>query len=218
MLRIETIVVTPFQQNARLLWDDVQNIGVAIDPGGEAERILRRVHDLKFSLTQIWLTHSHIDHCGGVAAVQRATGATLVAHPGESIMRREILSIARMYGLPEAGIEVCPEPQVEVRGGERLPLGSYEFHALFTPGHSPGHIAFHCATAGIVLSGDTLFQGGIGRTDLPGGNHEQLIASIVEKLLTLPDDTRVLSGHGPETTIGEERSYNPFLHDGILER
>jgi glyoxylase-like metal-dependent hydrolase (beta-lactamase superfamily II) len=153
-----------------------------------------------------------------VAAVKRATNATLYAHPAESVMRREVRSIATMYGIPAGDFEPCPEPEVALVGGEELSVGGVPFAVRFTPGHSPGHLSFYSSMLGVVIGGDTLFQGGIGRTDLPGGNHEQLLSSIVRELLSLPDPTRVLSGHGPETTIGEERVYNPFLHDGILEQ
>ncbi len=211
MLRIETVPVTEFLQNARVLWDSDTRDAVIVDPGGDAERILSFVRSEGLTVREIWLTHSHLDHCGGVAPLRRALACPLVAHPEEAMMRGAVQSIASAYGLSGDGWHNCPEPDVLVRGGETLSVGAYKASVLFTPGHSPGHVSFYFPSEKTILSGDVLFAGSIGRTDLPGGNHRELISTIKERILQLPDDTRVLSGHGEDTTVGRERRSNPFL-------
>lgn len=211
MLKIETIPVTDFLQNARLVWDSESLAGVIIDPGGDADRILKVVHREGVEVQAIWLTHSHLDHCGGVAPLQQQLSCTLVGHSGEAMMRQGVQAIASMYGLKLSDWHNCPEPTLFVRGGETLQVGSYEATVLFTPGHSPGHVSFYFSKENTLISGDALFAGSIGRTDLPGGNHRELITSIKERILPLPDETRVLSGHGDDTTVGRERHSNPFL-------
>lgn len=210
-MRIETLEVTPVAQNCRILIDDATKRALVIDPGGDVESILAIVRREELTVDQIWLTHSHFDHCGGVAELQEATGARLLAHPDEALFRQNVLTSIERWNLPLEGYRNCPEPHEAIIGGERLVWGAYTFVVLPTPGHSPGHLAFYCASERFVLSGDALFQGSIGRTDLPGGNHSELIQSIIAHLLSLPDATRVLSGHGPDTTIGRERAYNPYL-------
>lgn len=210
-MRIETLEVTPVAQNCRILIDDATKRALIIDPGGDVESILAIVEREGVTVDQIWLTHSHFDHCGGVAELQDATGAPLLAHPDEALFRQNVLTSVERWNLPSAGYRNCPEPNETIIGGERLAWGSYTFEVLPTPGHSPGHLSFYCASERFVLSGDALFQSSIGRTDLPGGNHNELIQSIIAHLLSLPDATRVLSGHGPDTTIGRERAHNPYL-------
>jgi hydroxyacylglutathione hydrolase len=211
MLSISTIVVTPFMQNARILTCTDTKVTVVVDPGGEPDRIISELHSRDLSCSQIWLTHSHLDHCGGVLPLLESLGVPLVAHPAEEAMRARVRSIAQMYGLPSSEWFDCPEPSVSIRGGEILPLGDLRAQVLFTPGHSPGHVSFYFESEKVLISGDALFAGSIGRTDLPGGDHSTLIKSIREKILTLDDDVRVLSGHGDDTTVGEERRNNPFL-------
>lgn len=210
-MRIEALEVTPVAQNCRILIDDAAKQALVIDPGGDVENILSIIGNQGLTVDQIWLTHSHFDHCGGVADLQEATGAALYAHPDEAIFRQNVLTSVSRWNLPSAGYRNCPEPNETIIGGERLVWGPYTFVVLPTPGHSPGHLAFYCASESLVLAGDALFQGSIGRTDLPGGNHNELIQSIIAHLLSLPDATRVLSGHGPDTTIGRERAHNPYL-------
>ncbi len=211
MLRIETIPVTPFSQNARLISDIEAGVGLLIDPGGEPERILKSAEAAGVSVKEVWLTHSHLDHVGGVAEIIRRTGAKLIGHPLEKDMRKHVVQICQMYGLPSAGFENAPEPDTYVQGGEVLRFANHDFQVIFTPGHSPGHVCFYQPEAGVLLGGDVLFQGSIGRTDLPGGDHETLLKSIDQLMKRLPMETRVLSGHGPDTTLGEERQSNPFL-------
>lgn len=209
-LEIFTIPVTPFQQNCRVV-SDGEGGALVIDPGGEAERILSFVHSRELEVKEVWLTHAHLDHCGGVKNILDATGATLTAHKIEEEFRANVPKICAMYGIPQGDMKACPEPERYVEGGEELPFGDYRFEVFFTPGHSPGHVCFYYAPEKILLAGDTLFEGSIGRTDLPGGDHATLIRSIREILFSLPGETRVLCGHGPDTTIGVEKKSNPFV-------
>lgn len=211
MFEIVTIIVTPFQQNCRLLACPETKDAVVIDPGGDAARIADALDRRGLSLRQIWLTHSHLDHCGGVAELKAGTNAVLFGHPLERELRANVRRIGQLYGLPPDGMQDCPEPDEYIEGEERLSFSKYDFDVLFTPGHSPGHLCFHHAPSKTLFAGDTLFAGSIGRTDLPGGSHQTLLESIRDRILTLPDDTRVLPGHGPDTTIGVERAGNPFV-------
>ena len=214
-MKIETIEVTPVAQNCRILSDPKTHSALVIDPGGEVDAILSLLKRDGLTLEQIWLTHSHFDHCGGVAELKEETGALLIAHPDEAVFRKNVLVAVQRWQLPEEGYRDCPEPDRTIGGGEELVWAGYSFRVLPTPGHSPGHVAFYCASEKFVLSGDALFQGSIGRTDLPGGNHQELIESIIGQLLSLPDGTHVLSGHGPDTTIGRERNHNRYLSETL---
>lgn len=223
MLRVSTCVVTPFQQNCRLLTDTSTDTSVLIDPGGEAPRLKRLIQDSDSALQAIALTHSHIDHCAGVAGLLREfEDVPLIGSEIESDMRAGIGNQALMFGLSPREYEACPEPTELLTDNGTMSVGTCESTCLFTPGHSPGHFAFffsdvefdidgRSGSGPVVIAGDALFSGSIGRTDLPGGNHAQLIESIKTRLLTLPDQTVVLCGHGPETTIAQERQSNPFL-------
>ena len=224
-MQIITVEVTPFQQNARILVDipagsssGPESSVTIVDPGGDIERLLRPIEQNKFVVSKILLTHAHIDHAGGVAnllialnQLQPGKAVSLFGHPAEREWRQSIPVQARIFGLSPAEYAPCPEPDVYLNDGDEFTVGNNAGKVLFTPGHSPGHIAVYFAAEKLVIAGDALFAGSIGRTDLAGGDHELLISSIREKLLTLPDETRVLSGHGPETTIGRERRTNPFL-------
>jgi glyoxylase-like metal-dependent hydrolase (beta-lactamase superfamily II) len=211
MLHIETITVTPFAQNARILSVAGHEDAVVVDPGGDVPLIEDALRRRKLRCSEIWLTHSHIDHCAGVAALMRSYPATLFGHPDEAAFRTAVIQVCRMYGLPEEGMENCPEPTRMLRGGETLTLHGISFEVLFTPGHSPGHLCFYCAAENLLIGGDLLFQGSVGRTDLPGGNGATLLQSIRSKVLVLPPATKVLAGHGPDTTVGAEARSNPFI-------
>lgn len=211
MLRISTVVVTPFYQNARIVAADGCKNCIVVDPGGDTPKILAELKKQDLTCTEIWLTHSHLDHCGGVQELMDKTGASLLAHPAEAYMRGHVLEIAQMYGIPSGMFANCPEPKRQVLGGEELAFEGEMFKVLFTPGHSPGHVCFYHAASNTLLAGDTIFAGSIGRTDLPGGDHDTLLESIHRELLTLPPSTKVLSGHGPDTTIAVEKRTNPYL-------
>ncbi len=211
MLNVETIPVTEFGQNCRILWCSETKDGVVVDPGGDSEKIVAAAKRLGVSIKAIWLTHSHLDHCGGVAPLLDSFNVPLVANPEERMMRSNVTSIAQMYGMSPAEWHNCPEPTVNVRGGESLSVGNSSCVVLFTPGHSVGHVSFYFERDRIVASGDVLFAGSIGRTDLPGGDTKTLLDAIRREIFTLPPETRVLTGHGPDTTVGEEKASNPFF-------
>ena len=181
--------------------------GVVIDPGDEAERILAEVKTLGLKIKYILNTHAHFDHIMANGALVKATGASLALHP------RDLPLLRQDGGASFFGLEAPPSPApgLELAEGDTISFGTYTLQVLYTPGHTPGHVSFYEARAGVIFDGDVLFAGGIGRTDLPGGDYETLLTSINEKLMVLPDETVVCSGHGPLTTIGQERVSNPWL-------
>ncbi|MCG3211317.1 MAG: Hydroxyacylglutathione hydrolase GloC [Anaerolineae bacterium] len=181
--------------------------GVVIDPGDEAERVLAEVKAAGLTIKYVLNTHAHFDHIMANADVVRATGAPLALHPLDLPLLRQ-RGGAGFFGV---AAPASPEPDIKLAEGDTIVFGRHTFEVLFTPGHTPGHVSFYERSQGIVFDGDVLFAGGIGRTDLPGGDYETLMESITEKLMTLPDDTVVCSGHGPVTTIGRERAGNPWL-------
>lgn len=211
MLKIITIPVTEFGQNARVLICSETKDAVIVDPGGDGDRIHKVCVDHGVSVKAVWLTHSHLDHCGGVAPLLKKFPVPLYAHPDERMFRERLPDIAMMYGLSASEWPACPEPSMRVGGGEEVSVGNNLAKVIHTPGHSPGHVSFYFQAESVIISGDVLFQGSIGRTDLPGGDHKQLLQTIRSEFLPLPDSTRVLSGHGDDTTIGAERKSNPFL-------
>ncbi|MBM3290853.1 MAG: MBL fold metallo-hydrolase, partial [Candidatus Hydrogenedentes bacterium] len=174
------------------------------DPGDAAPELLDALEG--YTVKTVVNTHCHCDHCGGNAGVLAKTGAELVCHEDELGLLRALPQQGQMFGVP---FEASPDPDRYIKEGDTIAVGSVSFEVRDAPGHSPGHVVL--VGDGFVIGGDVLFQGSIGRTDLPGGSYPQLIHSIKTKLLTLPDDTIVYSGHGPETTIGAERRTNPFL-------
>ena len=222
-MRIETISVTLFQQNARIVFDEQSMRGSVIDPGGDVQRIMQRVQQLGVTIESVIATHAHIDHVGGVKRLLRvlqdvggAAGPLVpfYAHAGEREMRASIEMQAAFYGLSPDDFENCPEPDLFLEDGEFIEIAGESAEVLFTPGHSPAHVSLYIAGADqgpILFAGDAIFAGSIGRTDLPGGNPRQLIESIESKILVLPDETVIMSGHGPDTTVGVEKRSNPFL-------
>lgn len=196
-----------FAENTWLLVDPESRHAVVIDPGEESERILAAIRHRQLEVQAIWLTHAHIDHIWGVDAVRDATGAPVLLHPADRPWYDRFEAQCRHFGF--SGPRSLGPPDADLVHGETLALGPWRFAVRHVPGHSPGHVAF--IGHGLCLSGDVLFRGSVGRTDLIGGDHGQLLASIDRELLVLPDATRVLPGHGPETTIGRERQENPFL-------
>jgi glyoxylase-like metal-dependent hydrolase (beta-lactamase superfamily II) len=181
--------------------------GVIIDPGDEAERILAEVEAAGLTIKYILNTHAHFDHIMANGPLIEALGVPLALHPLDLPLLRQNGGAA-FFGLEALP---SPEPDLELADGETISVGTHTFQVLYTPGHSPGHVSFYESKANIIFDGDVLFAGGIGRTDLPGGDYETLMNSINEKLMVLPDETVVCSGHGPITTIGQERVSNPWL-------
>lgn len=198
-----------FAENCYLIVDEQAKQCAVVDPGEEAELILHKIEETGSTLAGIWLTHAHLDHVVGVARVAEETGGEVPVwlHPGDRPLYDAVPQQAGAFGLsPPPDL---PAPNRDMVHGAQLTVGQLRFDIRHAPGHSPGSVCL--IGHGAAFSGDVLFAGSIGRTDLPGGDFETLIASIERELLSLPDDTIVYSGHGPETTIGRERRTNPFL-------
>jgi hydroxyacylglutathione hydrolase len=206
-LEVHGIANGLFDENSWLVWDSESRDAVVVDPGEESERILREIRTRNLNVRAIWLTHGHLDHVWGVDAVRAATGAPALLHALDRAWYDRSQEQALYYGITTFPKLAPPDGGFE--HGEVLTLGAWQFEVRHVPGHSPGHVAF--IGHGLSLSGDVLFLDAVGRSDLPGGNAETLAISIREQLYTLPDETRVLPGHGPETTIGRERRLNPFV-------
>jgi glyoxylase-like metal-dependent hydrolase (beta-lactamase superfamily II) len=195
-----------FAENCYLVVDDAARECAIVDPGEEAGLILHKVRESGARPVAIWITHAHVDHVIGVARVRAETGAPVWLHAGDRPLYDAVPRQAAAYGLE---CEPLPPPDREWAHGDVARVGTLSFEVRHAPGHAPGHVVL--AGHGHVLAGDVLFAGSIGRSDLPGGDHETLLASIERELLSLPDDTIVHTGHGPDTTIGRERRTNPFL-------
>jgi hydroxyacylglutathione hydrolase len=195
-----------FAENCYLLADRQSGEAVIIDPGEESGRFLSELERRRWRLQGIWLTHAHIDHIMGVGAVHRATGAPIHLHPLDRPLYDAMPQYGAWVGMP---VDAPPPPQIEVRAGQVLRVGEFDFAVRFTPGHSPGSVSF--LGQGMIFGGDVLFSGSVGRTDLPGGDTATLMTTIQSEFLSLPDSTVVHSGHGLDTTIGIERLTNPFL-------
>lgn len=211
MLYLKSFCFNPFQQNTYLLYDN-EGTAFIIDPGNytsSENSILKNfIAEKKLNLTRLLLTHAHIDHILGNKFVLDNYGLLPEAHKEEIYFIEKVTQTGAMYGVP---CEPSPFPEKFIEDGDKILLGTYEFDCIFTPGHSPGSISFYNKENKLLISGDVLFYNSIGRTDLPKGNHEQLLSSIKEKLFCLPDDVKVFSGHGQSTTIGYEKENNPFL-------
>jgi hydroxyacylglutathione hydrolase len=209
---LETLTVGPFQENCYVIGDGAS--GAIVDPGDEAARIALAVEQTGLEIGQILVTHAHIDHVGAVAALADEYACPVLMHAEAEPMLQQLPTQAMMMGLRFGKV---PAVDRHIQGGEILEVGSLRLESLYTPGHAPGHLAFYVESEGLVLSGDALFAGSVGRTDLFGGDMEVLVRSINERLVTLPDETRVYPGHGPRTSIGDERAYNPFLRGEPFE-
>jgi glyoxylase-like metal-dependent hydrolase (beta-lactamase superfamily II) len=205
---LETFPVGPLACNCTILGDEEAGEAIVIDPGDEVGRIHRRLIELGLKLKQILVTHAHIDHVGGALKLKRLTGAPILLNENDLPLLKMMEMQAGWIGIPTP--ETAP-PDENLADGLRVGLDRYPAEVLHTPGHTQGSVCLHFAPLKMVIAGDTLFAGSIGRTDLPGGNSRQIIESIEDCLLTLPDETKVLTGHGPATTIGAERENNPFL-------
>jgi glyoxylase-like metal-dependent hydrolase (beta-lactamase superfamily II) len=209
MLRYQTIPVTPFQQNCSIVWCDQTMEGAVIDPGGDLPRIRAAVQRLGVTPKQILLTHAHIDHAGGAAALARELALPIVGpHRDDEFWITGLQQQARMFGLPAA------EPFAPARwlhDGDTVMVGHSTLAVRHCPGHTPGHVVFHSVEAGRAFVGDVLFAGSIGRTDLPRGDHATLINSITQRLWPMGDETVFIPGHGPESSFGRERRVNTYV-------
>jgi hydroxyacylglutathione hydrolase len=229
MLEIIPLVLGPVSTNCYLIADPDSGEAAVIDPAWDGHIILEEAEKRGWKIGQLWYTHAHFDHFGGAAeiagALNPSTSLSTCGHyPGTISGNTNPLRIVALHplehdlwelqgGAPLFGmrIEPGPEPTVDLAHGQVLRMGRLTFEVRHTPGHTPGHCVFYCAQANVLFSGDLIFNSGVGRTDLPGGDWEALVESIRKHVYTLPDETRILSGHGPETRVGEEKYKNPFV-------
>jgi hydroxyacylglutathione hydrolase len=207
---LETFPVGPLQCNCTLLGDEDAGEAIVIDPGDEVGRIHRRLTELGLKLKQILVTHAHIDHVGGAVKLKKLTGAPILLNENDLPLLKMMKEQAGWVGVPTP--EIAP-PDGNLVDGLVVGLDRYPAEVIHTPGHTQGSVCLLFSPLKLLVAGDTLFAGSIGRTDLPGGDPQQIIESIETRLLGLPDETRVLPGHGPVTTIGVERNHNPFLQN-----
>ncbi len=205
---LKTFPVPPLGCNCSIIGDPITKRAIVVDPGGAHERILKDVQDLGMTVVSILHTHAHFDHFLASGEMKKATNATLCLHPDDRQLWEMLEIQCRMFGVPYAPV---PLPDYWLRDEEKLIVGGIEGIALHTPGHTPGSMSFHFPAEKLLLAGDTLFQGSIGRTDLWGGDFDAIEQSIRERLYTLDETTRVITGHGPETQIGIERESNQFV-------
>lgn len=212
-LNIQIIPVTPYAQNCTLLWDDETHEAVLTDTGGEAAYLWQLVQDKGLKLKEIWLTHGHLDHVGGVVKMRELSNNVPVIGPHEEdlFLLEDLPNKTREYA-PQ-GFEFSPSflPTRWLNEGEQVHLGKYVFDIMHIPGHTPGHIVFYCASEKLLIGGDVLFKESVGRTDFPRSSTEDLLHGIKTKLYTLPDDVLVIAGHRDPTTIGHEKQHNPYV-------
>lgn len=204
----EVFPVGVLQCNCSVLGDECSREAIVVDPGGDVQHILAIVARHGLTVKQIVVTHAHLDHIAGAIALKKLTGAPITYNQNDLPMVAMMDVQAGWFGMETP--EVAP-PDLDAPDGAKLAVDGLVGTLIHTPGHTPGSICLYIPSDNVLLAGDTLFAGSVGRTDLPGGNTQSLIRSIQEKLMQLPDETRVVPGHGEQTTIGEERQSNPFL-------
>ncbi|MDD9908126.1 MAG: MBL fold metallo-hydrolase [Ahrensia sp.] len=209
-MKIAIVPVTAFQQNCTLIWDSETSAGVVIDPGGDIDRVEAAIAQNGIDVQAIWLTHGHIDHAAGAMDLKDALGVDIIGpHIADQPLLQGLEDQARMFGL-DGAVRNC-QPDRWLKHGDTISIGEHRFSVHHCPGHAPGHVVFYNEEANFAHVGDVLFAGSIGRADLPGGNHDTLIASIKTTLMSWPDEVQFICGHGPASTIGRERATNPFI-------
>lgn len=214
MIESHIVPVTPFEQNASLVWCVATRRAAVVDPGGDLDRILDAIARLQLDVERILITHGHIDHAGGTAALARRLGVPVEGpHEGDRFWIEGMVQQGRMFGLADGE---CFEPDRWLEDGDVVTIGEARLDVIHAPGHTPGHVVFHQAEAGLALVGDVLFAGSVGRTDFPRGDHAALVRSIREKLFPLGDGVRFIPGHGPMSTFGDERRSNPYVGDAAV--
>jgi hydroxyacylglutathione hydrolase len=200
------------QTNCYLIATEAGGMAVAVDAPPDPVAILDMAAQHRLTVVALLVTHGHVDHTGGAGAVSRATGAAVYVHRDDDYLTLDPETQLRsLFGMIPPGDYAAPEKITDLAHGQMLHLAGIDVEVRHTPGHTPGHCCFYLPDRGILMSGDQLFRGSVGRTDLPGGNWDDLLQSMASQVLTLSDDVRVLPGHGPETTVGTERRTNPFL-------
>ena len=210
-MKVIVIPVTPFEQNCSLLICEQNNHAAIVDPGGDIERILAAIDEAGVTVEKILVTHGHVDHAGGVSELAKRLNLPVEGpQRGDKFWIDQIPEQASQFGFGESD---AFEPDRWLEDGDTVEVGNNKLHVIHAPGHTPGHVVFYDAAARLAVVGDVLFRGSIGRTDFPGGNHQDLLDSIRMKLFPLGDDVRFIPGHGPVSTFGDERQHNPFVRD-----
>ncbi|MEM9668235.1 MAG: MBL fold metallo-hydrolase [Pseudomonadota bacterium] len=213
-LEIRIVPVTPLQQNACLVWDKETKDGLFIDPGGDVDKLMGAAEHFGVTITKILLTHGHLDHAGGADEIREKTGCVIEGpHKDDQWLLESLEQQGATYGMTDCR-NVAPDRYL--KDGDTVDICGVEFGVSLCPGHTPGHVIFHNRPGRFAFVGDVLFRGSIGRTDLPGGNHQDLLNSIVTKLWPLGKDMQFIPGHGPASSFGQERKDNAFVADSVL--
>lgn len=207
-MRVRCFTAGDFAQNGYVVWCEETGDAVLVDPGAAADQMLSAVAERSSPVTAVLLTHAHLDHVEGLGLIRDSIDAPIYLHSADWPLLDALPAQAAMFGLTAPEV---PSPDEEFSDGDHFRFGECTFEVAHTPGHAPGHVILRALDHGLTLVGDLIFAGSVGRTDLPGGDHRALFESIREHVLTMPDETRLYSGHGPETTVGHERVNNPFL-------
>ncbi len=215
-LEVRGVVVGLFQENCWVVGSRRRGEACVVDPGDDPERILALARDMGVRITRIVASHAHLDHIMAVQAIAQATGAPFLLHSGDHQLARNLPAFARQW--LGRNVSPPPEPAGSLADGDDLEIAGITLRVIHTPGHTPGSVSLYAEGAGLLFSGDTLFRESIGRTDLDGGSYPGILRSITQRLLALPDETRVLPGHLQETTIGHERAHNPFILQASAEQ
>ena len=216
LMQIQIIPVTPFQQNCSLIWETTTNKAAFVDPGGDSDQLIAALEHFNLTLDRIWLTHGHLDHAGAAQTLKEKYGVPIEGpHKEDQWLLDDIEAQGAKYGFP-GGRNTRSDRYLD--DGDQLKLGEITFDVVHTPGHTPGHVVIYHQDAKIAFVGDVIFQGSIGRTDFPRGDHQTLLDSITQKLWPLGEDMRFVPGHGNMSSFGQERKMNPYVSDSAMNR